>query len=132
MVCIYCSGDSKVTNSRLQKRSNSVWRRRKCLLCGAVWTSVEATEARSAYRVSKGNSVHDFTPELLLISLYEALRHRKTAVTDAAALCDTVIQQLQKKRRATIYSADIKKTSHAVLLHFDKTAAAVYLARSKA
>ena len=130
MVCIYCGKDSKVTNSRLQKRANSVWRRRHCLKCAAVWTTLERTEARSAFRVLQDDSMHDFVPELLLISLYEALRHKKTAASDAAALCATVLQQVQKKHQAVITTAEIKKAAYTVLVRFDKTAAAVYKART--
>lgn len=130
MVCIYCGAKTKVTNSRLQKRANSVWRRRECLSCSAIWTSVEAPEARSAFRVLKDESMHDFEPETLMISLYEALRHRKTAVTDAAALSQTVIQQLYKKRQAVFTTREIKTAALAVLQHFDPTAAAVYQART--
>ncbi len=130
MVCIYCGGDTKVTNSRLQKRLNSVWRRRTCLECGATWTSIEAPESRSAFRVLQGESMHEFVPEILMISLYEALRHRKTAVTDAAALTQTVISLLYKKRLAALPADEIKKTAQAVLQRFDPTAAAVYKART--
>ena len=70
------------------------------------------------------------TPELLLISLYEALRHRKTAATDAAALCDTVIQKLKATNEAVIPTTEIRKTALRVLERFDKTAAAVYKARA--
>jgi len=72
--------------------------------------------------------MHEFSEETLMISLYEALRHRKTAVTDAAGLTQTVLQDLFKKRLAIIPSTEIKKTAHAVLQRFDKTAAAVYKA----
>ncbi len=128
MVCIYCGNKTKVTNSRLQKRANTVWRRRQCLKCSAIWTSVEAPETRSAFRVVKDESMHEFVPEILFISLYEALRHRKTAVTDAAALSQTVMQDLYSLRQAALSTGDIKKAAHAVLVKFDKTAAAVYQA----
>ena len=128
MVCIYCGSKTEVTNSRLQKRSNSVWRRRHCPACGAIWTSLEVPEARSAFRVMQGESMHEFEPETLMISLYEALRHRKTAATDAAALSQTVINMLYKKREAIIQTAEIKNTALLVLGRFDKTAAAVYKA----
>ncbi len=130
MVCIYCGRKSHVTNSRLQKRTNSVWRRRECLDCGALWTTVEAPESRSAYRVSKDDSIHELQAETLLISLYEALKHRKTAVTDAAALRDTILQKLLAKNEAIIPANEIKKTALQVLGRFDKTAAAVYKART--
>ena len=128
MVCIYCFHDSKVINSRLQKRANSVWRRRQCLACHAIWTTVERTEARLAYRVTKGSEMHDFIPEQLLISLYVALRHRKTAVSDAGALYVTVFQLIQKNQQSVVSTFEIKKAAYTVLKRFDKTAAAVYKA----
>lgn len=72
--------------------------------------------------------MHEFSPETLIISLYEALRHRKTAVTDAGALANTITQLLFKKRQALIPTSEIKRTAFAVLSRFDKTAAAVYKA----
>ena len=74
--------------------------------------------------------MHILSPETLLISLYEALRHRKTADVDAAALTETVLNELYKTNQAIIPDADIKKTALQVLGRFDKTAAAVYKART--
>ena len=129
MVCPYCSCDSKVTNSRLQKRSNSVWRRRNCLKCGAVWTTVEAIQAPTTYRVSKHEQVTEFKPETLLISLYEALRHKKTAEQDAAYVLSTVMQKLQAKKLALWPTELITQTAYDVLRRYDAPAGAVYKAR---
>ena len=129
MVCPYCKSDSKVINSRFQKRANSVWRRRKCPVCSAIWTTHELLEASSTYRVSKDDHLLVFRPELLYISLYEALRHKKTAPTDAEYVKNTVIQKLMAKHIAVIPRDLITKTAHDVLRHFNKPAAAVYKAQ---
>ena len=126
MVCPYCKKDSSVVNSRAQKRTNSVWRRRKCDSCNAIWTSVERSELHTIWRVSKGGHLLVFRPETLLISLYEALKHRKTADIDAKYVCDTVIQKLSAKHIAVLPQALITKTSHDILRRYDKVAAAVY------
>ncbi len=128
MVCPYCSNDSQVINSRHQKRPNNVWRRRKCIKCSAVWTSVERPEYSTIWRVSHNGHLLDFMPETLLISLYEALRHKKSANLDAKHICDTVIQKLASKHNAILTTDQIKKTSYDILRRYDKVAAALYQA----
>lgn len=126
MVCPYCKKESSVVNSRAQKRANSVWRRRKCDSCGAIWTSVERSELHTIWRVSKDGHLLVFRTETLLISLYEALKHRKTADIDAKYVCDTVIQKLSAKHVAILPTALIVKTSYDILRRYDKVAAALY------
>lgn len=128
MVCPYCKKDSQVANSRHQKRHNNVWRRRKCLKCGAVWTSVERPEYATIWRVRRGGHLLDFRPETLLISLYEALKHKKSADVDAKDICDTVLQKLASKHTAVLSTDLIKKTCYDILRRYDKVAAALYQA----
>lgn len=132
MVCPYCLADSVVTNSRLQKRTNGVWRRRKCPACGVVWTSLERSEPGSVWRFGSDGKLHVFRPQKLLISLYEACRHRRTADVDAAYIADTVLQKLIAKKQAVIERELVTKISYDVLRHYDKTAAAVYKAQHPA
>lgn len=127
MVCPYCKKDSQVTNSRLQKRSNSVWRRRKCTACGAIWTSLERIEYATVWRVRKDGHLLEFRPETLLISLYEALKHRKTADIDAKYICDTVIAKLLAKNIPELPAELITRTAHDILRRYDKVAASLYL-----
>ena len=129
MVCPYCKSESSVTNSRLQKRANSVWRRRKCAACGAIWTTLERSEAHTIWRVLKDEHLQPFRPEILLISLYEALRHKKTADVDAKYVCDTVLQKLAAKKLAVLPTPLIATTAFDVLRRYNKPAAAVYKAQ---
>ena len=65
MVCIYCGGETKVTNSRLQKRNNQVWRRRQCLECKGVFTTHEAVDLSSALLIDKSGAPEPFISDLL-------------------------------------------------------------------
>lgn len=130
MVCIYCGNDTKVINSRFQKRSNNVWRRRQCLNCNNVFTSIEQPELQGSLVVKKiGGRIEPFSSDKLLISVYEACKHRKTAVNDAAALTDTIIGRLQKHiANASLTRTDIVKVASEVLKRFDRSAQVQYLA----
>jgi transcriptional regulator NrdR family protein len=135
MVCLYCNRELAVTNSRPQKSRNQIWRRRLCKACGAVFTSVEALDLTKALIVAK-SAPNDSQPELqafdrdkLFISLYESLRHRPTAASDARGLCDTIVAHIIKKaQNGQISSRTIVGLVVNTLQHFDKAAASHYTA----
>ena len=128
MNCPYCNSSSKVTNSRQQKKSNSVWRRRECKRCHAIWTTEEHFRADSVFKVSVDELMLDFAPEKLTTSLYKALKHRKTAESDAKHLARTVMNKLQDRQRAVIPKQVITDTVFSVLKNYDKLAADLYKA----
>ena len=129
MVCIYCGGDTKVTNSRGQKKSNQIWRRRQCLNCLAVFSTEERAVTDNSLLFARLKRVEPFSREKLLLSVYDALRHRKTAITDATALCDTIWHKLPAHiQGAQIQRDDLVKATHAVLQRFDRAGATAYLA----
>ena len=128
MICPYCKKGSQVTNSRHQKRSNSVWRRRKCTDCGAIWTSLEHPDYRTVWRVRNGNHLTDFRQETLLISLYKALQHKKMADIDAKYVCDTIVAKLTSKKLTELPTSLIASTSYDILRRYDKVAASLYKA----
>ena len=130
MVCIYCSGKTQVTNSRPQKRLNRTWRRRECQNCHAVFTSVEAADLSGSIVVRHPQSpVQPFNRDKLFVSLYRSLGHRRTAVGDAGALCDTVVAKLlHGEAQASISPSDIVVTAYETLKRFDEAAAVQYQA----
>jgi transcriptional repressor NrdR len=129
MVCIYCGQPTKVTNSRLQKKANQVWRRRQCTVCGAVFTTLEGVDTAQALRVRKNGAYKPFQRDMLLLSVYDSLRHRKTASEDATALTATIMGRLLPKiREAALERDDIVSSSAEVLGRFDKAAATHYSA----
>ena len=141
MVCIFCGHDTKVANSRHQKRPNHVWRRRKCLNCGRIFTTTEAAVLDNAinYLTSSQTRVSNtdraalkpqpFVQEILFLSLYNSLRHRPTALSDASSLCQTIVGKLLPLvKDGSLLRDDVVSTTSAVLKRFDRAAAISYLA----
>lgn len=128
MVCIYCTGKTKVANSRASKRTPGTWRRRQCLDCQAIFTSRENADLSQTHAVQYADSsLQPFSRENLFISVYESCKYRKTALEDATALTDTIIMALLSgSRDGTILTANIKATTHDILVKFDSVAATYY------
>jgi len=129
MVCIYCGSDTKVTNSRHQKRRNQVWRRRRCLACGNIFSTLEVADLSQALMVDKNGRLEPFQREKLLLSVYESLRHRKDAVEAASALTQTIIGQLLIQiSNASLDRNIITEITAVALDRFDHAAGVQYTA----
>lgn len=131
MVCVYCGGKTSVTNSRLHKKLNRVWRRRQCATCLNVFTTHESSDERRSFMVREDHSgkLLPFSRDKVFISLYHSCGHRKGAFEDAAALSDTVMAQLfnpSRDQHATVTKLEIKQTVLQALTHFDRAAATHY------
>lgn len=129
MVCIYCGGKTEVVNSRPQKRANHIWRRRKCAVCGNVFTTIESTDLATSILVLNFGSLRPFQRDKLLLSVYDCLRHRKDPVGDATALTATILHKLLDSiDRPTLTRSQIVTTVSSVLKNFDHAAHVQYLA----
>ncbi len=133
MVCIYCSGPTHVINSRHQTKLNRVWRRRKCLQCGAMYSTIESVDEQRSLMFStdpnQPTALVPFSRDRLFISIYESCRHRKSPVDEAAALTDTILTQaLKKVQLGTINKLAVKTIAYNVLKRFDNAAAVHYKA----
>jgi transcriptional repressor NrdR len=129
MLCIYCQNDTRVVNSRPQKRLNRVWRRRTCVTCGTTFTSTEAVDLGGSITVRDMKQLEPFQRDKLLMSVYDSLKHRKTALSDATGLTDTVISKLYPLMKdAVVDKSSISQTTWGVLKRFDKAAATYYAA----
>lgn len=130
MVCIYCGGPTAVINSRKQRRNNSIWRRRQCERCRAIFTSQEHADLGLALRVTRSGSseLAPFSRERLFVHVYESCKHRPSALGDASALTQTIINRLlQTSEHGIIARDDIVRQAHSVLTNFDKAAATFYM-----
>jgi len=123
MVCIYCSGQTKVTNVRPQARLRATWRRRQCLVCGAIFTSVEQADLSLSLSVIKRNgTLEPFQPDKLFVSIHNACQPQKDSAEAARALSNTIISKLLKdSAEATIPSSAIAKTAKTVLSRYKST-----------
>lgn len=134
MVCYTCGGETQVINSRHQRRNNQVWRRRKCILCDTVVTTLEGIDYSKALVVRRPESRH---PEPLLrdrlfMSLYKSLAHRPTAIADAGDLCTTIIAKLARvAQNGELSTTAIVQTTGVALTRFDLLAAQHYQALHK-
>lgn len=129
MVCIYCGGKTKVSNSRLQRRNNQVWRRRECLACQSVFTTHESVELQGALAVIHDGRNTTFLPDLLLNELMMALKDRKDVYTASREVLGTIVRQLLTLPQKPLFKpGDISKTTAEVLKRFDKPAYLRYLA----
>lgn len=130
MVCIYCSSPTRVTNSRLQKRLNQIWRRRRCFSCGGVFTTHELPELSSSIMfAAEPRRLQPFSRDRLFISIYECCKHRASAVEDAVELTRTSLSFLQSQvTEGSLQREQVVTSVLAVLKHFDKVAATMYQA----
>lgn len=132
MKCIYCGGSTQVTNSRHKIRSNTTWRRRKCLQCGNVVSTTETINYESALRVKLTNgNLATFDPNILMISIYESAKHRSDPIKDAHELTRTITNKLLAKSQPIIGANDILETTLNTLKNFDSVASVHYSAFHK-
>jgi transcriptional repressor NrdR len=128
MVCVYCGNETSVTNSRLQKRSNQVWRRRQCDACKAVFTTHESVDLTQAFLVDSKGLQKPFLPDLLFTDILLALQDRKDVYSAAREVTSTVVQKLLKNPEKPLFSSKtISKATADILKTFDKRAYLRYL-----
>jgi transcriptional regulator NrdR family protein len=133
MICIKCSNDTKVTNSRPHKKTPSVWRRRECKACGTVFTTSEVV-ADSTYQfivTAANGSKTDFSLPRLMLSIVSSLSHRDgVAIADESYwLAQTVAQTIQATATDTITAEALAEETYGTLSFFDATAGLQYGAR---
>lgn len=129
MICPYRASDTKVTNSRPSHKFPEVWRRRQCKTCNNIWTTREYLDLSTTHRViNRDSKIEAFQRDKLLLSIKDSLSHRKNSLTEASALTDTVLSRILTQKTAQISFTLICAQTYDVLMRFDKTAAAVYIA----
>ena len=110
-------------NSRGQKRSNQVWRRRRCLSCKAVFTSHEAIDYSSALLVSRPKGTEPFIEDLLYNDILKALKGRRDRLSAAREVTSTVIKALLKQPEKPLYEPQkISRLAGGVLSRLDRQA----------
>ena len=100
MVCIYCGSDTEIYNSRPKARQPLVWRRRRCKLCVAQFTTHELPEYATALVVDRGKVLVPFERDKLFLSIYRACDHRPDSQVVATELTDTVLGLIARRKLA--------------------------------
>lgn len=130
MVCIYCTNETRITNSRPQKRLGQTWRRHACEACGAIFTTIEKPDLSGSVRfVTKDTSLVPFDRDVLFVSIVRALGHRGDAVSVASALTATIIVQVLKTaQNGRVERTKLVGTVTETLRRFDAAGAVQYRA----
>ncbi len=130
MVCVYCGSKTDITNSRPQRRSNTVWRRRHCLQCTRTVTTIEQIDYEKSWTVQTNErALTPFLRDKLFISVYKSLGHRTTAANDAIGLTATIMNNLQRTTtEGFVNSQSITTIAYQTLRRFDTAAATTYKA----
>lgn len=130
MVCIHCGSETRVSNSRPQKRSNRIWRRRECLGCHAIFTTEEGIDYGGSWVVKPASgAIEPFSRDKLFMSLYKACQHRQTALKDAAGLTETIINKLAAvAQNGTLQTSQVIQITQVALNRFDDAASVSYRA----
>jgi transcriptional repressor NrdR len=128
--CLYCSNETKVVNSRLQKRQNTTWRRRQCQNCKAIFTTHEQVDLDSSMSVVKYNGEFEpFNGQKLRISIYDCLKHRKSVTSDSESIYDTIISKIINTIDGpSIKINDLQSIVTNTLKNFDSASAVHYSA----
>ena len=136
MICINCfHAKTAVTNSRAHQKAASIWRRRRCERCRAVFTTYELPTLDAAPIVTKANTsdqtrhTRPFNLGKLTISIARSFHHDKTrADFSSLDLAKTVEQQLIINC-PNPSTEDIAALTHQTLKAFDPIAALQYAAQ---
>lgn len=131
MFCVNCfHPTTAVNNSRPHKKQPSIWRRRTCQQCGAVFTTYERPSLAENTPVSlPSGATEQFNLGRLIISIAKAFHHApQEAQTNALWLAQTVEDQLSTQLK-TITPEDIEVIVHQVLKQYDELAAVQYAAQ---
>lgn len=133
MICIKCSNDTAVINSRPHKKTPSVWRRRECKACGAVFTTVEVV-ADNSYTFGVKHpteGVTAFSLPRLMLSIVPVLGHRETTsvADDSYWLAQTVAQTVQATATDSLSTQQLATQVYETVSLFDAAAGIAYGAR---
>ena len=128
MVCIYCGSSTSVSNSRSSNKNFSVWRRRVCSMCKAVFTTGENPDLNASVSIKNfDGSLEPFSTDKVLLSIYSSCKHRKSPLEDARALTNTfnrlIINQITS---GLIDLNDVQDLISTILGNFDLVALTYY------
>jgi transcriptional repressor NrdR len=130
MICINCFHEkTSTTNSRKHKKHSSVWRRRTCAQCGAVFTTYETPSLDGKDIIDHTQHKQAFNIGKLTISIAKSFQHNKQAADFASfSLAQTVEERLIVEVREPSID-DITAITHTVLKAYDPMAALQYAAQ---
>jgi transcriptional repressor NrdR len=131
MFCINCfHEDTRVNNSRSNKKQPTVWRRRRCPRCGTIFTTYERPSLAHNKQVDlTGGKNTPFNLGKLIQSIAKAFPHNRHDAEYSTLWLAMSVEDTLSTQRETITPADIAAITHDVLRRYDELAAVQYAAR---
>ena len=122
---------TKVTNSRVHKKTAQVWRRHHCELCRHSATTYERVALFEELTIkNRRGKLQPYNLGVLLVDLHEALlRSSSEAAQDAFWLTRSIEDDLMVLGRQTITTTELKAIAHAALARFNTMAGIQYAAK---
>ena len=102
MECIYCSGNTRVTDKR--KSPEGVRRRRECLKCKKRFTTYEKLGRGDLYVIKKDGRREKFSREKLEAGIEKAFEKRPIPKEKISKMVNEIEEQLMKKGKKEIKS----------------------------
>lgn len=132
MFCTNCfHRHTSVVNSRPHRARPSVWRRRKCMQCGTIFTTIERPSLSKGVKVMSNGKHVPFNLGRLTVSIAASFDHAPLEGKEhAMALAETVEVTLSSQLRE-ISVEDIEAVTHQILRRFDEVAALQYAAKHR-
>lgn len=129
MICVNCfHTKTDVANSRPHKKQPTIWRRRQCRKCGAVFTSYERAALNNIPVLQHSGKTTAFSIGKLTISIARSFVHDKEKADYASHDLAQTIETKLLLRGKSLSSDDIAAITHATLQQFDPIAALQYAA----
>ena len=123
MKCIYCGAEeSKVLDSRNSEESNSIRRRRECLVCGRRFTTYETIETTPILVIKNDGSRQSYDPEKLKNGIIKACEKRPVSMSQIDNIVDTITKQLQNKLTQEVKSSTLGELVMDALKNLDEVA----------
>ena len=105
MDCIYCEGNTRVTDKR--KSPGGIRRRRECLRCKKRFTTYEKVSRSEIYVIKKDGRREKFLREKLEIGIQRAFEKRPVPKEKIEKMINEIEEQLMKRGKKEVKSSAI-------------------------
>ena len=121
MKCIYCGHEeSKVVDSRATLETNSIRRRRECLVCKRRWTTYETVENNPILVIKKNGSIQPFDKSKIISGIIKACEKRPVTLIQIETIASDIERQLKDSSNMEVESIKIGEMVMDMLKSLDK------------
>ena len=130
MICPFCTGKTKIYNSRGTQSHTQTWRRHQCQTCSKAFTTKERVDWTGQVQVRSSEHTLPYSREQLLLSLARASTNLTLPAGTISDLTDTIELELQNNQffsQGTQEADVITQISTTVIHRYDPNLALQYV-----